>query len=99
MSISNSELEHVAKLARISLTESEKKYYTEQLSAVLGYINQLNEVDTKSVVRTIQVTGLSNVLREDVVEPASQEVVSEIRNGFPKKSCDFLQVGEVFSEK
>ena len=98
MSISRSDVEHVAKLARIHLSESEKEYYAEQLSAIFGYIDQLNEVDTTQVEGTVQVTGLSNIAREDTAVECSQDVVQDIQNQFPQKSCDLLQVKQILSD-
>jgi len=68
MHLTKQEIEHVAKLARLELTEEEINKYGEQLSAVLSYIDQLSEVDTTGVEPTAQVTGLENVWREDEVE-------------------------------
>ncbi|NTW22359.1 Asp-tRNA(Asn)/Glu-tRNA(Gln) amidotransferase subunit GatC [Candidatus Falkowbacteria bacterium] len=68
MHLTKQEIEHVAKLARLELTEEEVTKYGEQLSAVLSYIDQLSEVDTAGVEPTAQVTGLENVWREDQVE-------------------------------
>ena len=58
---------HVAKLANLKITEEETKKFEKQLSDVLEYINKLNEVDTKDVSPTHQVTGLENVFRQDSV--------------------------------
>lgn len=58
---------HVAKLARISLTDKEVKKFSGQLSKVFDYMDILNEVDTKNVVETSQVTGLKNVMAKDEI--------------------------------
>jgi aspartyl-tRNA(Asn)/glutamyl-tRNA(Gln) amidotransferase subunit C len=58
---------HVADLAKIILTDSEITKFTTQLSAVLDYMNELNEVDTSKTEPTSQTTGLVNVYRDDVV--------------------------------
>ncbi len=64
----------VAELANISLTDDEKKKFESQLESTLEYIEQLNEVDTKNLTPTSQVTGLENVLREDIAkESLTQE--------------------------
>lgn len=67
MHLTRQEIEHVAKLARLELTEEEITKYGEQLSGVLSYIDQLREVDTTGVEPTAQVTGLQNAWREDEV--------------------------------
>ena len=63
--LSRQDVKHVANLAKLDLTEEEIKQFGHQLSEVLDYINQLNEVDTNDVLPTAQVTGLENILRED----------------------------------
>lgn len=67
MAITREEIKKVADLARLSLTEQEETRYAETISAVLEYMTILNEVDTTGVEITAQVTGLENVVREDVV--------------------------------
>ncbi len=67
MNLSKQQIEHIAKLARLELSEKELKIYGEQLSGILNYIDQLKEVDVKGVEPTAQVTGLENVFRNDKV--------------------------------
>lgn len=57
---------HVAKLANLPITSEEEKLLEKQLSETLTYVEMLQEIDTKQVEPTAQVTGLENVLREDV---------------------------------
>lgn len=57
----------VAKLANLPLTTEEEVKYTQQLSKILEYIEQLNEVDTSDVEPTFNVSGKSNVMSEDKV--------------------------------
>lgn len=73
--LSEEQVRHVAKLARIALTGAEIKKFSTQLSKVIGYMDILNEVDTKKVAETSQVTGLKNVMGEDKVKksPCSRE--------------------------
>jgi len=66
--ITREEVEKIAQLARLELSEEEIETYTGQLSVILGYIDQLKEVNTQNVPITSQVTGLSNVLRDDEVD-------------------------------
>lgn len=61
------QIEHIAKLSRLKLTEEEELLFSEQLSSVLDYVEQLKEIDTKDVNPTANVTGLSNVFRRDQV--------------------------------
>ena len=59
---------HIAKLARLKLSDEEVKKFTKELTSILEYIDVLNELDTENVEPTAQVTGLSNVFREDEVK-------------------------------
>ena len=79
----------VAKLANLPLTEEEKEKFEKQLSETLEYVKQLEEIDTKKVEPTSQVTGLENVLREDEVTPSllqreALQNAKETRKGFFK---------------
>ncbi len=66
MKITKQEVEHVAKLARLELSEQQKEMFTDQLSNILTYVEQLNSVDTKGVEPTSHVLDISNVMRDDV---------------------------------
>lgn len=61
---------HVAQLANLPLSEEEKKKFEKQLDETLDYVKQLEEIDTKGVEPTSQVTGLENVFREDQTAPS-----------------------------
>ena len=65
MLISDAQVEHVARLARLALSVEEKQRFTEQLNAILRYMEQLNEVHTEGVEPTAHVLDLVNVLRDD----------------------------------
>ncbi len=62
-----SEVEQVASLARIGVSDAEKDELTQSLSSILEFVDELQAVDTKGVAPTSQVTGLEDVLREDQV--------------------------------
>ncbi|MEK7102588.1 MAG: Asp-tRNA(Asn)/Glu-tRNA(Gln) amidotransferase subunit GatC [Patescibacteria group bacterium] len=96
MKLTREEIEHLGKLARIALTDEEKERYATELSAILDYVEQLQEVDTTDVEPTSQVTGLEDVYREDVVAPQSEEVVKKIIEQFPEREGDLLKVPGVF---
>ncbi len=65
MPITKKQVEHVAKLARLGLTEKEKKKFTEELSAILEFVDKLNKAKTDKVEIAAQITGLENVGRQD----------------------------------
>lgn len=68
-SLSQDDVRHIAKLARLRLTDEEVARFAPQLTSILGYIEKLNEVNTDSVEPTAQVTGLTNRSREDEIKP------------------------------
>ncbi|MCE5171908.1 Asp-tRNA(Asn)/Glu-tRNA(Gln) amidotransferase subunit GatC [Paenibacillus profundus] len=70
MSIHVQDVEHVAKLARLNLSDEEKERYTEQLNAILKYAEKLNELNTDDVSPTTHVLPIRNVMREDEVRPS-----------------------------
>lgn len=59
-------VEHIAKLARLSVSEEEKELFGPQLNGILSYMEKLNELDTKDVGTTSHVLSLSNVMRDDM---------------------------------
>ena len=71
MSITVKDVEHVAKLARLELSEDEKERFTGQLNAILKYAEKLNELDTGNIAPTSHVLPLANVMREDENRPSS----------------------------
>ncbi|MGO4540209.1 Asp-tRNA(Asn)/Glu-tRNA(Gln) amidotransferase subunit GatC [Paenibacillus sp. 2TAB19] len=66
MSIMIQDVEHVARLARLELTDGEKSQFTEQLNAILKYAEKLNSLDTDNVEPTSHVLPITNVMRDDV---------------------------------
>jgi aspartyl-tRNA(Asn)/glutamyl-tRNA(Gln) amidotransferase subunit C len=64
------QVKHIAKLSRLELTPEEEKKYSEQLSSILDYVEQLNEVNTDGIPPMANITGMSNVFRDDGVEPS-----------------------------
>ena len=68
--ITRAEVEHVARLARLELSEDEKERMTAQLDAILGYMDTLNALDTSGVEPTTTVIPMVSVMREDVVRPS-----------------------------
>ena len=69
MSVSLDEVRHLAALSEIQLSDSELESLTTDIDNIVGYINQLDELDTDQVEPTFQLTGLQNVWRDDKIEP------------------------------
>ncbi len=70
MKLSLTEVEHIAELTKLELTDEEKVTFQEQLSAILAYADRLKQVDTSAIPPTPTVLPLRNVMRPDVVEPS-----------------------------
>lgn len=70
MSLSVKDVEHVAKLSRLSFKDEEKKDFTEKLNSVVDYIEKLEEVDVEGVKPTYHALEVKNVFREDVMKPS-----------------------------
>jgi aspartyl-tRNA(Asn)/glutamyl-tRNA(Gln) amidotransferase subunit C len=64
--ITIADVEYVAALAKIAITVDEARQLQKELEGILGYVQLLNNIDTTGVEPTYQVTGLSNVQRDDV---------------------------------
>jgi aspartyl-tRNA(Asn)/glutamyl-tRNA(Gln) amidotransferase subunit C len=63
------ETRKVARLAGLPITDAQAAQFRTELSAVLGYMAQIQELDTDGVPETTQVTGLENIYRDDVAAP------------------------------
>lgn len=70
MSLTQQDVEKIAHLARLELTEAEKAQYQGQLSAILDYAERLNALDLTGIAPTAHAVTQQNVLREDVAEPS-----------------------------
>ncbi len=78
MKITREEVEHVAHLARLNLSENELETMTKQLDTILSYVAKLDELNTEGVVATTHAFSKSNAFREDTVrESLSQEKAIE----------------------
>ena len=68
--LSRAEVEHIAELAKLSLTDEEKEKFGEQLSAILDYAEILQHLDTEAIPPTATVLPLQNVMAADQVRPS-----------------------------
>ena len=87
------DVEHVAKLARLELTDEEKELYTQHLGAVLEYVNQMNEVDTSNIEPMTQVVDFVNVMREDKV--VYEQTKEELMKNAPEEENGFFRVPKI----
>jgi len=95
--ITKSQVKHVAKLADLKLSGKEVAKFQKQLSDILDYVSQLNELDTKKVEPTSQVTGLENVFRRDELSPSLTQ--EEVLSGAKEKYNKFFKVKAIFEDE
>ena len=76
MKITKEEVEHVALLARLKFSESEKERFTTQLNTILEYMDQLEKVDTARGEPTFHAVARMNVFRADNVQPSISQDLS-----------------------
>lgn len=94
--ITRVEVEHVARLARLELSEDEKERMTAQLDAILGYIDKLNALDTSQVEPTTTVIPMVSVMRDDVVRP-SLDREAALANA-PDREAEFFRVPRIIED-
>jgi aspartyl-tRNA(Asn)/glutamyl-tRNA(Gln) amidotransferase subunit C len=70
MKITRAEVEHVARLARLALQDDELDRLTGQMDAILGYVEQLNELNTEGIIPTAHAVPMENAFRVDEVKPS-----------------------------
>jgi aspartyl-tRNA(Asn)/glutamyl-tRNA(Gln) amidotransferase subunit C len=91
--ISLQDVEHIAHLARLGLTDAEKATLQDQLSAILEHMRALNQLDTSEISPTAQVIPLHNVMRADEVRPSLPR--EAVLANAPDRDADFLRVPPV----
>jgi len=95
MKLDKKEVKKIANLARLELTDKELEIYGPQLSDVLSYIDQLQEVDVTNIEPTAQVTGLENVMRDDEVEEWPNDEVESALGQAPEREGKYIKVKRV----
>jgi aspartyl-tRNA(Asn)/glutamyl-tRNA(Gln) amidotransferase subunit C len=93
MSISREDVEHVAHLARLGLTDEEKHRFADQLTQILGAMRVIDALDTSAIPPTAQVIPLRNVMRDDEAGPSLDR--EEILKNAPRRRGDYFLVPPV----
>jgi len=93
MRLTSEQVEHVALLGRIKLTEEERELFTTQLNSILAYFEQLQQLDTAGVPPMSHAVPVSDVFRED--EPAPSLSTEEALQNAPEQGRDCFQVPRV----
>jgi len=88
------DIEKLAKLARIELTEGEKQTYLKDISAILSYVDQIKEVVSKTGEER-RINDLRNVMRVDEQKMVDGDQAEVIINEFPRKEKNYLKVKKI----
>ncbi len=97
MPISREDVEKVAYLARLELSEAEKTALQQQLEGILGHIAVLQELETDQIAPTSQIVMLRNVLRADVVAPSLSP--DQVLANAPDRQDDYFRVRAILEDQ
>lgn len=86
-------VEHIAHLARLSLSEQEKIKFSQQLGSILDYVAKLNELDTLGIKPTSHVLEMNNVMREDALRDSF--CIDDALVNAPESSAGFYRVPKI----
>ena len=87
-----SNIQHIALLSNLNLTDQEFEKFTPQLSKIVEFIGMLSEVNTDNVEPTTQITGLKNVLRKDKIDVSKIMTANDALSGTDKVHNDLIMV-------
>jgi aspartyl-tRNA(Asn)/glutamyl-tRNA(Gln) amidotransferase subunit C len=93
MAITREEVLHVARLARLALSDDDADRFREQLGGILDYIRQLDALDTKDVVPTSHAVEMGTPFRDDSVHPFGDK--EAILSNAPDRFEDFFRVPRI----
>jgi aspartyl-tRNA(Asn)/glutamyl-tRNA(Gln) amidotransferase subunit C len=96
MRVTKSDVEKIAKLAKLSVSESEKEKFQKQLDEMLGYVEKLNELNTDGVEPTFYVQHQTEGIRED--RAAESLSHSEVLRNAPAHTLGFFQVPKIIPQ-
>lgn len=96
-SLDEAAIRHVAHLARLNVTDEEVARFAEQLSSILEYVAQLNELDTTDVLPTAHALPVKDVFRDDTVGPCWEP--DRALHNAPQRQDDFFRVPKVLDQE
>jgi len=96
MKLTKKEVEHIAHLSRLGLSEEEQDKFATQLSSILDYVAQLQEVNTTGVEPTAQVTGLENVMCKDIIDFGDPKTRAGLLKNAPATEDNLIKANAVF---
>ena len=94
--ISRQDVEHVARLSRLALSDAEVERMREQLSGILAYIDKLRALDIEGVEPTSHAVPLVNVMRDDEVEPSLPQ--DEMLANAPDRVGEMFRVPRIIED-
>ena len=94
--ITSQDVLKVAKLSRLEISDSEVELFTSQLEKILGYVAQLEKVDTTNIEPTTRAVEVINVMREDKV--IATNVRDDLLDQAPQREGDFYRVPKILSD-
>ena len=97
MEITKEQVEHVARLARLEVSDDEKTVFARQLSSILTHIDQLKGLDTAGVEPTATVLPADNVFREDEVRPSLTQ--EQALANAPDQADGFFRVPKILEDR
>jgi aspartyl-tRNA(Asn)/glutamyl-tRNA(Gln) amidotransferase subunit C len=94
--ISLKDVEHVARLARLELSEADKERMRQELDSILSYIDKLRALDTEGVEPTSHAVPMTNVMRDDMPRPSLPQ--DDMLANAPERSGEFFRVPRIIEE-
>lgn len=95
MSITPEKIEHIATLARLGITDEEKKKYAADLARILDYFEKLKSVDTDGIQPIQQITNLDNITRDDKEQTPDATLPEKLLENAPTQRHNFIKVKSV----
>lgn len=95
MNITKNQIEEIARLARIKLSDEEKENYIKQFSDILEYFEQLKEVDTENEEPLINPNLSASVMRDDVADACQKSTIDKILEQVPERKDNYVKVKKV----
>lgn len=97
MEITQQDVEKVAQLARLAVSQAEKETFAKQLTQILAHVNTLNRYDTTGIEPTATVMGQTNVFRDDLVRPSLSS--DRALANAPEREADGFVVPKILEER
>jgi aspartyl-tRNA(Asn)/glutamyl-tRNA(Gln) amidotransferase subunit C len=94
--ISLKDVEHVARLARLELSDADKERMRRELDSILSYIDKLRALDTEGVEPTSHAVPMTNVMRDDMPRPSLPQ--DDMLANAPERSGEFFRVPRIIEE-